>query len=48
MSMAENEEWEAQDMIEGDEHFNLLLDDVDTATLMAEDVDSESGPQNGL
>ena len=47
--MAENEEWEAQDEIEeDDEHFHPLLDDVDMATLMEEDVDSESGSQNGL
>ena len=33
---------------EDDEHFDLLLDDVDMATLVEEDVDRESGSQNGL
>ena len=33
---------------EDDENFDPLLDDVDMATLMEEDVDSESGSQNGL
>ena len=28
VNMAENEEWEAQDVIEDDEHFDPLLDDV--------------------
>ena len=49
--MAENEEWEAQDVIEeDDEHFNPLLDNVhvDMVTLMEEDVDGESWSQNGL
>ena len=32
---------------ENDEYYNPLLDDIDMATLM-EDVDSESGSQNGL
>ena len=39
--MAENEDWDAQYVIEDDQHFDPLLDDV--ATLMEEDVDSESG-----
>ena len=39
MNVAENEDWEAQDVIEEDgEHFDPLLDDVDMATLMEEDV----------
>ena len=47
--MAENEEWEAQDVIEEDnEHFDLLLDYADMATLMEDDMDSESMSQNGL
>ena len=47
--MAENEVWEAQDVIEeDDEHFDPSLDNVDMATLMKEDVDSESGSQNRL
>ena len=47
--MAENEVWQAQDVIEEDnEHFDPLLDNVVMATLMEEDVDSESGSQNGL
>ena len=47
--MAENEEWEAQDVIEkDDQHFDPLLDDVDMATLTKEDMDSDSGSQNGL
>ena len=49
--MAENEDWEAQDVIEeDDEHFDPLLqiDDLEMATLMEEDVDIESGSQNGL
>ena len=33
---------------EDDEKFDPLLDDVDMATLTEEDVDSESGSQNGL
>ena len=33
---------------ENDEHFDPLLDDVDMATHMEEDVYSESGLQNGL
>ena len=33
---------------EDDEYFDPLLDDVDMATLMEEDVDSESGSENGL
>ena len=31
-----------------DEHFDPLLDNVDMATLVEEDLDSESGSQNGL
>ena len=47
--MAENEVWEAQDVTEEDgEHFDPLLDNVDMATTMEDDVDSESGSQNGL
>ena len=47
--MAENEVWEAQDVIEEDDkHFDPLLDNVVMATLMEEDVHSESGSQNGL
>ena len=46
--MAENEEREVQDVLEeNDEYYDQLLDDIDMATLM-EDVDSESGSQNGL
>ena len=32
---------------ENDKYFNLLLDDINMVMLM-EDVDSESGSQNGL
>ena len=32
---------------EDDENFGPLLDDVDMATLIEEDVDSESGSHNG-
>ena len=47
--MADNKEWEVQDVIEeDDEHFISLFEDVGMATLMEEDVDSESGSQNGL
>ena len=39
MNLTENEEWEVQDVIEeDDEHFDPLLDDVDIATLMEEDM----------
>ena len=49
VNMAENEEWEAQDVIEeDDEHFNPLLDNVDMVTLMEKDVNSQLGSQNGL
>ena len=34
-------------MEENDKYYDQLLDDIDIATLM-EDVDSESGSQNGL
>ena len=47
--MANNEESEAQYVIEeDDEHFDPLLDDVDMATLIEKDRDSESESQNGL
>ena len=49
MNVAENEVWQAQDVIEKeDEHYDPLLDYVVMTTLMEEDVDSESGSQNGL
>ena len=49
VNMAENEVWEPQNVIEeDDEHFDPLLDNVNMATHMEEDVDSESWSQNGL
>ena len=49
MSMAGKEEWKVQDVIEEvDEYYNRLLHDLDTTTLMGEDVDNESGSQNWL
>ena len=46
-SMAENEDREVWDVIEeNDEYYDLLLDDINMATL-TEDVDSKSGLQNG-
>ena len=33
---------------EDDEHFDSLLDDVDIAALMEEEVDSVSGSLNGM
>ena len=46
--MAENEESEIWDVIENNaQYYDLLLDDIDMAMLM-EDMDSESGSQNGL
>ena len=46
--MAENEEWDVQDLIEkDDEHFGPLLDD-DPSLDDVEDVDSKSGSHNGL
>ena len=33
---------------ENDDYYDSILDDIDMAILMEEDVDSESGSQNGV